>query len=195
MRHGRICIWTVICTVSISLPVIANADIYRSVDQKGNIIFSDSPVKGAKKIELPPAQTYTASMPKPASKNTTPNPTQAVQYDAIMLTGITAESTLPHNQPISVSVSSTPPLQGNDQYGVLVDGKPVGAPQTSGQFTIPGTGLVRGEHRAQAVIVNKKSEVLKQSDPITFYIFQPSLQLNTHPQSQNSNNAVNNNTN
>ena len=44
----------------------AQAQVYKSVDEKGRVIYSDKPSEGAKKIELPPMTTVPA--PKPPEK-------------------------------------------------------------------------------------------------------------------------------
>ncbi len=180
MRHGLVECGIIVLTMIVSQPILA--DIYRSVDKDGSVIFSDLPAKGAEKVELPPAQTYTT--PASATPNTsdtnqgnTEQPQQVGHYEAVTLSGIQAKSTLPHNQPISISVSSMPALQDTDRYGVLLDSKAISKPQTTGQFTIPAAAVTRGEHRVQAVIVNQKNQILKQSDPITFFVFQRSTLL------------------
>ncbi|MBZ0093177.1 MAG: DUF4124 domain-containing protein [Burkholderiales bacterium] len=48
------------------LPAIAHAEIYKYVGKDGRITYSNVPVKGAKKIELEPINTFPAAKRKPA---------------------------------------------------------------------------------------------------------------------------------
>lgn len=181
MRHGRCIAGCCIAVGALAISLSTFADIYRSTNKSGHAVFSDIPVENAEKIDLPPAQTYTSPNIPATEESTDDTQPSSANYDAVTLTGVTPESTLQHGLPISVSVSSTPALQGNDRYGVTIDGKPIGEPQTSGQFTIPANTLFRGEHQIQATIIDDKNQILKSSDPIVFYIFQQSIQSPTNP--------------
>ncbi|MCD6055847.1 MAG: hypothetical protein K0R12_809 [Gammaproteobacteria bacterium] len=183
-------IFLLISIIALILSASSQAEIYRSVDKNGNMVFSDSPSDTGQKVELAPTQVYTPPTVEksttnideagadtaPTDSNTTQ--TQNKPYESVSMTGVEDQSTLPHNIPISVTISSIPALQAGDSYNVLIDGNSNGPAQTNGAFSIPVTGFDRGQHTLQAVVVDSNNNVLKQSNPVTFFIFQRSLLVN-----------------
>lgn len=66
------------CLLAIFLPVIAYAEIYKHVDADGRVTYSNVKIKGAKKINLEPADTNfgtqnSSETSKPASKSAPAN--------------------------------------------------------------------------------------------------------------------------
>ena len=52
-----------LCALAIALP--AQAEIYKYVDENGHVTYSNKPMKGGKKIELPEISTMPAPKPPP----------------------------------------------------------------------------------------------------------------------------------
>lgn len=53
---------------TIALTSVAHAEIYKRVDKDGNVTYSSSPLKGAKKLELEPLPTMKAQAMPPKSR-------------------------------------------------------------------------------------------------------------------------------
>jgi hypothetical protein len=53
--------------LSLFLSQAAHADIYKLVDEDGRVTYSNTPLKGAKKIHLEPISTIAPPKPKPAA--------------------------------------------------------------------------------------------------------------------------------
>lgn len=49
-------------------PLLAQAEIYKSVDKDGHVTYSSSPIKGGKRIILEPSSTSSSSSSAPASR-------------------------------------------------------------------------------------------------------------------------------
>ncbi|MGH8561574.1 MAG: hypothetical protein ACRES4_06395, partial [Nevskiales bacterium] len=73
---------------------------------------------------------------------------------------------------ISVAANVSPELQAGHRLIFLVDGLPFPAPP--GQTSTELSGLERGTHNLQAVVVDGTNSVQAQSDAISVHMHQPS---------------------
>ena len=52
----------------VASPAQATDEIYKQVDSHGNVTYSNKPIKGGKKVNLPPLSTFVAPKPPPPPK-------------------------------------------------------------------------------------------------------------------------------
>ncbi len=153
-------------TLKLLVSQAAIAEIYRSVDEKGDVKFSDSPDKKSEKIELPPTNTQQFDKPTPytpASKATDPD------YDKVGITSPHDGETIPPGvTTINVSVSTAPTLHSEHKIVILLDGSPSGTAQHTSSFTLGN--LYRGEHRLQAQIVDPQGKEIRTSEPVIIFV-------------------------
>lgn len=154
------------------------ADVWRWVDENGVTHFSDRPHPGAERVELAPAQTFTApALPPPrqaASGEEASEPAPA--YTRVAITSPGAGETLWNiGGQLQVQLALEPQLANAHELRLFLDGNPVeGVPQGSVQFSI---GEVwRGEHTLRAAIFDAGGRELASSEAITFYVQQTSIQ-------------------
>jgi hypothetical protein len=177
------------------LPLVAVAEIYKYVDSNGVVRYTDKPPsKNAKPMELPTLQTYTGaegSNSENADENELDSillPTTA-SYTGIELTSPGADQVFSTGNPqITASAQVDPGLQAGHRVVFLVDGLPFPAPP--GESSTQLTGLNRGSHTLQAVVMDSRDSIQVQSEPINFQMNQPSLQkppadLTVIPNAQN----------
>jgi len=148
--------------------------VYKKYDSNGNLVFSDEPFEGAEAINVKPIPTIDLHLPKniPTS-NATPPPVPTDTYQSLSITSPKAESSIVNSAGAgTVSVTSSPGLQNDHQYKLLLNGENKGT-QSSNSFVL--NGLFRGAHTAVVQIVKANGEVVKVSSPITFYIRQHSI--------------------
>ncbi|MCC5793056.1 MAG: DUF4124 domain-containing protein [Legionellaceae bacterium] len=156
------------------LTVASHAAIYRWVDKNGVVHFSDKPRKGAEPVHLAPLQTYS---PVPASITPTDddhgNDEKKALYQSLDIVDPENESTLRDNEGrVVVRVELTPALKPGDKIQILLDGQPVGEPETTTRFVL--LGVLRGSHSIAAQVVNSKGEVVIQSqEAVTLYMHRP----------------------
>ena len=142
--------------------------IYKWVDDQGNVHYSDKPQPGAQKIVLPSAVTYKApNMGGLRPKPDTPPP--ASTYSSFVISAPQNEITLLNVTTVTVSVSSTPPLQYGDKITISVDGKAQG-PGDNASATFDN--LERGEHLVTATLQQANGKTLNAT-PTKFYIELP----------------------
>lgn len=149
------------------------AVIYQWTDSDGNVNFSDTPHEGAKQLDLPQAQSYDPKkLQQRKSSKPTPAPELVHAYESITITQPANESTVPNMEGnVNVTVEILPKLADGDSVQLLLDGKPVGGPQTSSAFSL--TNVNRGAHKVSANIINKNNKVIIKSNAVTFHVRRP----------------------
>jgi len=155
----------------------ALAEIYTWTDADGNTVFSDQPSEGAKKLELPPPQTYKPDI-KPMVA--TPAPEKKTEpefsYRLLDITQPLHDQALwANNGQVDIVLAIEPALalaQGH-RISIRLDGKVVIKNVESTRIRL--SAVDRGSHTLIATIQNHEGKVLKSSKPVTFHIHRRSL--------------------
>jgi len=76
---------------------------------------------------------------------------------------------------LAVAVKVEPPIEPKDgtSIRILLDGKP--AARDSSSVSIALTGVERGQHSLQALLVNRKGQTLSVSETVDFTMWQASV--------------------
>ena len=159
MRYLLIVIMFSLCAAS------GAQDIYRTVDQNGNVIFSDVPTKGAEKIQLKETTTIKSLDSVPSTVVTPAPPKEAAfSYKSISIRDNTGD--------VSIKVEVEPTLRPGHQVVVYLDGKE----------TTQGTGIAfslenidRGTHQLRASIKDPDGHILISSKSTTFHLLRQSV--------------------
>lgn len=155
----------------------SSAPIYKSVGPDGKIIYSDKPVPGAKRVDLPPINVYKAPPAPAAAAAPPPPPAQkpGSYYRRIAIVTPSPDATL-WNTAYTVDVEALvePPLNvaAGHRLVAVLDGKPVGEPQAQTHFTL--RDVFRGTHTVQVTVQDAKGAALLSSPAVAFYIHQGS---------------------
>ncbi|MDH5326719.1 MAG: DUF4124 domain-containing protein [Gammaproteobacteria bacterium] len=158
----------------------AQAAVYKSVDENGNVTYSDMPTSSSsKKIEVPP-QTVVPFNPQNLESGTTDNSTQqpvkrTASSHQLQITAPTPDQSLQADQGnITLSASLSPGLGGSQELVFLLDGKEVFKGQAT-QTTL--NNIDRGTHTVQAQLLENGAVVLS-SESVTFHLQRPSVLFN-----------------
>jgi hypothetical protein len=152
------------------------AEVYRSVDEDGNVIFSDTPREGSESIEL--RETTVVPALKPQRRRSSSAPVAgnvALPYESIAIASPPHEETLRDQQQVDVSVALAPGLQTDFGHEVqlYVDGAPFGNPGSATQFVLEE--VERGEHKLQAAVLDRSGRELKRSKSSVFFFHKHSV--------------------
>lgn len=161
------------------------AQAYRWVDEDGIVHYSDTPVEGAERIELPsdnarrgrsqaPRSTARATQPQAGtqSDNEQSQPAAPFRYETLIISAPAAEETLWNIEGVlSVSLDLRPGLQPGHQVRVYFDGDPRMVTSTSFQIE----EVFRGAHNLQAEVVDETGRLMIRSLPNRFYVQQNSI--------------------
>jgi len=166
-----------------SLP--AFAVICKTVDDQGNVSYSDVPADQCQhKVRLPEVSTFT---PRPLPETTqTPDGEsetgegESVGYTEMRIDQPEADGTVRSNQgQVPVSVVLEPALQQGHQLRLLLDGIIV-QPGFDSQ-TVILSGVERGTHTLQAQVVDAAGVVLQSAGPLSFTLQRTSVATPARP--------------
>lgn len=161
--------------IALLLTFSIQAAVYRSVDESGNVIFSDIESEKSEEIIIDMSPSYEA--PPASSPNIIPNniasekkkEPQPVNYQLSITSPVQNENF--HNpESISVQVAISPALNAldGDILNFELDGRALGDPQT-----LTSTELVeinRGSHILTVSVSDKAGKVLKKSKSTLFHV-------------------------
>jgi hypothetical protein len=164
--------WLVIATIP------ASAQVYKHVDEDGNITFTDQPPPNSTPVEIsplntavPPSRTAYPAAPSKVSE-------KAAGSDYKVSISSPADETIIPRGPgnFSVSASVRPALATDHKLQLLVDGSAHGAAQKAPSWSL--TNIFRGERVLEVAVVNNKDKQLAKSASIKVYVFRPSTNDN-----------------
>ena len=148
------------------------AEVYRTIDENGNVTFSNLPTKGAERVQLKPLSVYSAPVVKAVSNKTISVPDdKASHYESVEILSPKAEETLRSNPGnITIVAGSKPALDSKSghRFQFFLDGKPIGKPQSAETMTI--NAVDRGEHKVAVAIVDAKGKQLLRSKESVFFL-------------------------
>jgi hypothetical protein len=161
----------------ILLAASVQADVYKSVNENGEIIYSDQPTPNSQRIKLPELPTYKAP-PVPAYSSTQKTvPTAVVNpYKSVKIIEPENDATIRDNQGIvRVQVALDPPLMTKEGHKIqfYLNGEPHGMPVAT--TSISFSNLDRGTYTLSTSVMNTEGVVLMSSTPVVFHLHRESL--------------------
>ena len=166
--------------LGMTLAIPAQAEIYRSVDAEGNVIFSDVPMENAEKVEIREPTTYKALPYKsiqPATKKT-PDERQ-IRYRLDIVAPKEKETILDNQGNLPVDVTLQPALHlkaGHRLRIVLDDGKPVFT--TTTPYVL--RNVYRGTHTLRVHVVDAQGKPLSPEQRVTVFMRRHSRLFKPH---------------
>jgi hypothetical protein len=159
-----------ILLVLLSTPVCA--DIYKSINADGEVVYSDKPEKGAEQLEMQPLPSYTpppqnTAISLPAQSAVQPPP----QYRSFALVSPVHEATIRNNLgTIEVTASLEPALLTREGHRIqyFLDGIAQGDATDSSTLTL--TNIDRGEHQLSASVVDAQGGILMETPLTTVFV-------------------------
>lgn len=151
----------------------ALAELYKKVDEQGNITYSDVPSGAAKPVQPPGLTTYgTPSQHKQPAKKPTDatKPLAITNYTALAITSPANDDVLHENSgTVTLKINVTPPLDANAGHKliVLLDQKSAAEAQ-SADITLKEVD--RGAHALKVQITDAAGRVMKESAEINFQL-------------------------
>jgi hypothetical protein len=173
----------------ILLAASVQADVYKSVNEKGEIVYSDQPAPNAKRMQLPDLPTYTAPT-IPVFSSAPETAPVASPYKSVKIVAPENDATIRDNQGVvRVQVALNPPLMTKVGHKIqfYLNGEPHGMPV--GTPSISFSNLDRGTYTLTTSVLDAKGDVLVSTDPVIFHLHRESLlnpnsPLNVKPKPQ-----------
>lgn len=158
------------------------AEIYRTVDKDGNVIFTDRPGKGASEVKLPPINTTSIPEASPYSNAIAPPDTPtatAPDYQVHIISPRDNVTIPPGQRDLAIAVSLSTPLQPTHYLVYYINGEAI---QESESTSIVIQDITRGEHRLSVEVIDAQGTVLAQSPVKIVNVIRPSILNPNHPQ-------------
>lgn len=173
----------ILLVLALSILAAQAAEVYRYVDEKGNMVFTDQPRAGAQRMVVEPAPATNVVIPilpaapqAPAKAPGKPDSEAFTGYTDLRITQPAPNDALVNTAgDVDVSLNLHPPLRADLGHGlsVLLDGAPVA--QNSTRMNLVLNNVDRGEHVLEAYVQDAVGQVLIQAAPVRFTLQRPSL--------------------
>lgn len=160
------------------LQATAQATVYRSVDEKGNVVFTDHKVPGSEEVKVePPIVVKPLSKPAQPEINASEQPKSTAEVKFAGYKSITIEQpqhdavVRDNTGAIAIRFESDPPYSEELGHEVVVqlDGKEYGQRFESSSFTLEN--IDRGTHVLRVSLSDKKTgKLLISSGEITIHL-------------------------
>jgi Domain of unknown function (DUF4124) len=171
----------------------ALAQIYKTTDAQGNVVFTDQPPADggqAEQVELHPLNTTPATPVRPRPQPAKAADAPKAQYQ-VSIQAPANETTIPMGPgDFSVIAATQPPLAGGERLQLLLDGEQQGEPQAGGSWQL--SNVFRGARQITVQRQSAEGKVLATSEPVTVYVHRPSVNF-TNSNNSNFANRPNNN--
>jgi hypothetical protein len=158
----------------------ANAEIYKSVNADGEVVYTDTPTQGAERLKMPALPTYTPPpVPTSTSYAPVPAPEKADFYKSFVIASPANEETIRNNLGIlNIEAQLTPVLQVRLKHRVqfFLNGEPYGMPIGNTSLTI--SNLDRGDYTLSATVLDADGNALISTDKTVLYMKRNSILQN-----------------
>lgn len=158
----------VICLLQAS--EAASTKVYVWVDEKGKVVYSDTPRPGAEEVDVQEKNIVTTNID-----------TSILDIKPKVLEDkFNVEITQPNNKQTIRDNTGSLLVQGRIKplfkqgytIQLLLDNKPYNSPQSYAQFRL--SNIDRGEHQLKLSLLNEKGKVIASSKQVTFYMHRAS---------------------
>jgi len=154
-----------------SFSLVCMAQVYKHVDENGNVTFTDQPPPNSVPIEIREPNSLTAPAKIEYAPKAKPEPATA-GYE-VKITAPANETVIPRGPGnFSVSASVAPSLQSGATLQLLIDGVAQGEPQRSSSWAL--TNVYRGTRLLSVAVLDDRGKELAKSPEVTVYVFRPS---------------------
>ncbi len=153
-------------------------EVYRWVDDQGQVHFSDRPLEGGEKVEIrPQIELGTPDVQPRARREASADSAEeaATRYRSLEIISPSQEEVLWNIEgQLDVSLRLQPRLQQGHSVELLLDGNPVEGMQP-GSMQARLSEVFRGVHVLKANVRDRNGRMLIESQPRTFAVQQTSI--------------------
>ena len=153
-----------------------SAQIYRTTDEQGNVVFTDTPPAGsgpAETVELQQINT-TPAPPTRTAPQAEQQPEEEAAPLSVSIVSPAPETSIPMGPGnFTVDAKVAPGLGSGESLQLYIDSIPWGGPQRETTWAL--TNIFRGAHDLSVAVINSEGEQLASSDPVRVFVHRPSV--------------------
>jgi len=156
-------------TVLLLVAISSHAELYKGIDDKGNVFYSDKPFDNAKKFTPPSLSVVDAPKVKPEQTVTEEKLVEFKYTDFDIVTPKNNE-TIWNEPALTVSLKLKPALNTTQGHNIwlMKNGKPL--IKNSQSLLLQIGRLDRGAHQLQAQVRNKQGKIIVRTRAIVVHI-------------------------
>ncbi len=161
------------------VPLAAAAEVYKWVDDQGNVVYSDQPRPGAETVELPEVSTYKSVPVEPVER--APAEAAAEPTYQVQVLQPEPEATIRDNRGMmDVRVATEPPLrpERGHRLAIQLDDQAV---QHTTSLESQFIDVDRGAHTLKVWVVDEEDQPISDRQAVTFFMHQASRLHPTSP--------------
>ena len=161
----------------------AHAEVYKSINAEGEVVYSDTPTQGAEAVKLPALPTYTPP-PVTPSTSSAEEVVEKAAYEDFVFVKPEDDATVRNNQGIiNAELKLTPVLRRVHRIQFYLDGEAYGEPGKSTRTTM--SNVDRGEHSLTASVLDTDGETLISADPVIVHLHRETIYNPNNPNNPN----------
>lgn len=148
----------------------ARAEVYRSIDANGEVVYSDRPTQGAERVKMPPLPSYTPPRARSIERSV-PASKQQLRYKSFVITAPVNGTTIRNNPgTLEIETQLAPALMTAQGHRIqyYLNGVAHGAALDNTTLTL--SNVDRGEQRLSAGVVDAAGTVLISTAETTVYV-------------------------
>lgn len=159
--------------LTLAAPVHPNtAKIYVWRNEKGVLVFSDSPRAGAEEVKTKPGNIIQSSTSIDTKVLDIMPQETTEQYEIVIDTPKNNATIRDNTGSIYIGGGIKPRFKAGLEVQLVLDGKPHQKPQKHSMFSLKN--IIRGEHKIKMLLLDEKGKVIASSATVTFYMHRAS---------------------
>lgn len=158
----------------LGLSLTAYSQVYKVVKKDGTVIYTDSPVEGSEEVTFK-GSTQNVAKPLAVVKPAPPVEEKKKINYSVSITSPENEATVRNNSGDITITATKEPKQSPAQFKLVFDGQDAQL-SSNGTFTL--TGINRGAHQFQVLLIDNKGKTLASSETRTLYLHRASVFIN-----------------
>jgi hypothetical protein len=163
----------ILLTFSIAVPVNAStAKIYVWRNEKGELVYSDTPRPGAEEVKTKPGNVIKSSTNLETQVLDIKSKEISEEYQVVINIPKDNSTIRDNTGSIYIQGSIMPIFKRGLKIQLILDDEPYQKPQSHTKFSL--RNIDRGEHQIKMKLFNEKGKVIALSKPITFYMHRAS---------------------
>ncbi len=145
-------------------------DVYKSVDEDGNVIYTDVPTADGEKIQIKNVQPVKIAPVESTESSPDQEPQEAAYTKLEITSPKEGDSIYDNSGIINISLRVIPALRARegDKLILHMDGQQIDESKRN-QFNL--NGIEPGKHSFVVVIINKDEKELKRSTPVSLTLY------------------------